>query len=517
MMRMNARLISRFWYNAAMAVRNLACVLLDEALERGAGDAAAIREPKRVWTYGKLAEEAGRAASAFSSLGIRPGERIVLLLHDSAELAAAWLGAVRMGAVPAPLATLLRAHELRALAADAQAVAVVTSADLAPLVDEVRGELPSVRHHLAVGGALAGQADFHALTREADPHTPAWSPSDGAPAFLLYSAGAGRTPRGIAHDHAAPIAAYESYASLLGLAARDLVFCTTRLSTAYGLGLGLLFPLLARAATCLLPARPRPRVVFDVLAATRPTIFAATPSLYGQLMHDWRALDPPRPACFESVRHVISGGEALPESLARRFRATFGKPLLHGFGATEALHFVLSNRPSEERDGSAGRTLPGVEARLVDDAGAPVAVQEIGIFEVRGPTTKGAWVRTGDRFFADESGHFFHCGRTDDLFKVSGRWVSPGEVEETLLGHPAVWECAVVEGHDEDGLAQPIAFVVPNVGSAPTPQLGQDLMEYVKKSIAPYKYPRQIEFVDALPHGPDGKVQRWRLRRPTHG
>jgi benzoate-CoA ligase len=239
------------------------------------------------------------------------------------------------------------------------------------------------------------------------------------------------------------------------------------------------------------------------------------------MLHDYRQLQPPRPEYFSSVRHAISGGEPLPEPLQRRFEQTFGKSLLHGFGATEALHFVLSNLPGQERDGSVGKPLPTIEARVVGFDGRELQPQEIGALELNGPqlaagywgeAPREGWLRTGDRFFVGQDGNYYHCGRADDLFKVSGRWVAPSEVEETLLRHPAVWECAVVEGHDEDGLAQPVAFVVPNVGHAPSDHLATDLMIFVKKEIAPYKYPRQVLFVDGLPKGDDGKVQRWRLR-----
>ena len=497
-------------------VPNLCELLLDEALEAGLRDAVAIREPKRGWTYGRLAEEAGRVASMFLDLGVVPGERVGLLLHDSLELAATFLGAVRAGLVPTPISVLLRPLEIRDLLRDAGAVAVVAHADLAPAVEAVRKEVPSLRSLLAVGGARPGQLDLHALLSEADADFfPVRRPADQA-AFLLYSGGPLGPRRGIAHRHDSPRLAFQAYAqSVLTLGSADRVFTTSSLASAFGLGLGLLFPLLARGSTFLLPGRPRPAVVFDIMSAFQPTVFAATPSLYAQLVHDYRAMPAPRPPCFSSVRAAVSGGEALPAALDQRFTATFGQPLLHGFGATEALHFVLSNRAEARREGSTGRPLPGFSARVVGDDGAELHRQEIGLLEISGPTIGNgdSWLRPGDRFFVDDDGFFFHCGRSDELFKVSGRWVSPDEVERTLREHPAVWECAVIEGHDDDGLARPVAYVVPNVGHAPTFELGQDLMAFVKREIAPYKYPRQIEFVDALPRADDGRVQRWRLGR----
>ena len=495
-----------------MAQRNLSRALVDNCVESGRGDQAAIREPKRVWTYARLADEMVRAAAALRELGVAPGDRVALLMHDSAELAAVFLGAVRIGAVPVPLNVLLRPLELRTLLQHCQAVEVIASGDLADGVEQVRGELPMLRHLCSVGGAHPGQIDFAARCSDVEPWTPAHDPEDGAPAFILYSGAPGDAPHATAHDHAAPRHAFSSYAQhVLGIDANDRVFSTAKLSTAYGLGVGLLFPLMAGAATFLLPSRARPRTLFEMMAAFVPTIFAATPSLYAQLAHDYAELPAPRPKLMASVRHAISGGETLPMAVEKRVQELFGVELLHGFGITEALSFVLSNTPTARRPLSVGQPLPGIEARVVDETGTPVACKEIGALEVRGPTFAGP-LRSGDRFLVDDDGYYFYCGRADDLFKVSGRWIAPGEVERALLLHPAVWECAVVEDRDDDGLPQPHAFVVANVGHPPSDELAHELMRFVKDEIAPYKYPRQVSFVDALPRAADGKVQRWKLR-----
>lgn len=495
-----------------MAQRNLSRALVDDGVEAGRGEQVAIREPKRVWTYAHLTDEMLRAAAALRDLGVAPGDRIALLMHDSAELASTFLGALRIGAVPVPLNVLLRPLELRALLNHSGAVEVVASGDLAAGVDEIRNELPALRHLCAVGGAHPGQVDFSALCHEVEPWAEVHDPPDGVPAFILYSAASGDEPRAVAHDHAAAGHAFESYARhVLGLGPTDRVLATTKLSTAYGLGLGLLFPLLAGAATFLLPSRARPRTLFDVMTAFAPTVFAATPSLYAQLAHDFAEMAPPRPKLMTSVRFAVSGGEMLPIAVGKRVRELFGVELLHGFGLTDALCFVLSNRPDARRHLSVGQPLPGISARVVGDDGEPVAPQEMGALEVCAPTLP-APLRTGDRFLVDGDGFYFYCGRADDLFKVSGRWVAPGEVERALLLHPAVWECAVVEDRDDDGLPQPHAFVVTNIGHAPTADLAHELMLFVKREIAPYKYPRQISFVDSLPRAADGKVQRWKLR-----
>lgn len=475
----------------------------------------AIREPKRVWTFARLADEASRAAAALRELGVKPGERVALVMHDSAELAATFIGALRVGAVPVPLNVLLRPLKLRALLIDCGAVEVIASGDSAGGVESVRNETASLRHLCAVGGAAAGQVDFGALTRDVDPLSETFTPPDGAPAFVLYSGGALSSPRGVTHDHTAARHAFANYARhVLAISDADRILSTAKLSTAYGLGMGLLFPFMAGAATFLLPGRARPRTLFDVLTAFNPTLFAATPSLYAQLCHDYAAISHPRPTLMGSVRHAVSGGEALPISVEKRVHQLFRVDLLHGFGVTDALGFVLSNRREARREASVGQPLPGIEARIVDGAGAQVAAQEIGALELRAPTLAQP-LRTGDRFFVDGDGYYFYCGRGDDLFKVSGRWIQPDEIERALLMHPAVWECAVVEGADDDGLPLPVAFIVPNVGHSPTQELAHQLMGFVKDEIAPYKYPRRVSFVETLPRGSDGSVQRWKLRAAT--
>lgn len=495
-----------------MAQGNLSRALVDNCLEAGRGEQAAIREPKRVFTYARLADEMLRAAGGLRHLGVKPGDRIALLMHDSAELAAVFLAAVRLGAVPVPLNVLLRPLELRTLLNHSGAVEAIAAGDLADNVEAIRGELPALRHLCSIGGAHPGQIDFSALSREVEPCYEIHEPADGEPAFILYSGAAEGAPRAAVHDHGAAERAFSLYArAVLQLGPGDRVLSTAKLSSAYGLGLGLLFPLMAGAATFLLPSRARPRTLFDVFAAFSPTVFAATPSLYAQLAHDFAELPPPRAKLMASVRHAVSGGEMLPIAVDKRVRELFGVDLLHGFGISEALCFVLSNTVAARRELSVGRPLAGIEARVVDDDGNALGPKEIGALELRGPTLRQP-VRTGDRFLVDDDGYYFYCGRADDLFKVSGRWVAPGEVERALLLHPAVWECAVVEDRDDDGLPQPHAYVVTNIGHEANAELAHELMLFVKQEIAPWKYPRQVSFVDALPRAADGKVQRWKLR-----
>lgn len=507
---------------------NLTRLLLDVHLEGGRGDAVAIREPRLTWSYAKLAGEAGRRGVAFSSRGVGPGDRVALLMHDSAEFAACFLGALRIGALPVPVAKLMSATDVRALLVDARPKLVVAHRDLAPVLEEVCEELPEPPEVLEVelGGRPTGRnAELMAVIAS---QAPSCAPVDGdGPALLLYSGGTGGAPRGALHTAAGVRAAFDLWAvEVLGLGASDRVYSTAALSNSYGLATGLLFPLLAGATACLLPSRARPQSVFDVLPYFQPTVFVSTPSLWAQMLNDFRAETAPRPSHFRGVRAAVSGAELLPEKLWHRVKESFGISLLQGFGSTESLHFFLSFGREEMKPGASGRLVEGFEVRILDEQGQPVAAQEIGTLEVRGPSVakgyfrrgtdaevfrEGGWLHTSDRFFADAEGWYYHCGRSDDLFRVSGKYVAPLEVENTLLAHPSVWECAVVGREDGDGMTIPVAYVVPNVGHAPSPELGRELMDFVKREIAPYKFPRRVEFVSELPRGSGGKVQRWRL------
>ena len=509
-------------------MENLTRRLLDVHLDSGRGDAIAIREPRLAWSYARLAGEAGRRGLAFASRGVGPGDRVALLMHDSAELAAALLGALRIGALPVPVSKLMRASDVRALLVDARPKLVLVHRDLASVLEEVCDELPEPPEVLEVelGGRPTGRnAELMAVIAA---QAPSCAPHDGdGPALLLYSGGTGGPPKGALHTAASVCASYEAWAvKVLGLCEADRVFSTASLSNSYGLTSGLLFPLLAGATACLLPGRARPQSVFDVLPFFQPTVFVSTPSLYVQMLHDFRAATAPRPPHFRGVRVAVSGAEPLPEKLWHHVKESFGLALLHGFGSTESLHFFLSFGENDARPGASGRVIEGFEVRILDEQRQPVGREEIGTLEVRGPSVatsyfrRGAesavflpegWLHTSDRFFVDGDGWYFHCGRADDLFRVSGKYVAPQEVENTLLAHPSVWECAVVGREDADGLMIPVAYVVPNVGHPPSPELGRDLMEFVKREIAPYKFPRRVEFVAELPRDARGQVQRWRL------
>ncbi|MDW8283577.1 MAG: AMP-binding protein [Myxococcales bacterium] len=512
---------------------NLSALVLDEpmaALKRAGIDPQhqpALREMKRIWSLGRLHEEVCQAAGAFRQLGLQPGDRVVLLMHDGVDLAMALLGAVRAGLCAVPLPDTVRHKELLDVLCDAGARAVLAHADLAELALAAASGAPALETALSLGGSLPGLRDFAALCFDADPLV--WPlPPGQEPALLLYHTSPNGRPRAHAYIHEAPSAAQARCASVLELTAQDRVLSTARLSSSLGLLLGLFYPLRVGAVSFLLPEVGRGRALFDVLGSFRPTVFAATPTTYRHLVQEYLEMSAPRPPYFRPVRRALSFGEPLPGAVERRTRAVFQIEVLPLFTATEAFGPVLMSGPGNDqvRSGSCGRPLPGLELRVVNDQGQPAAPAEIGQLELRGPLPSGLWcgitqrmlspaqewITLPDRFFVDQDGFFFHVGRSDGMFKVQGRLCAPAEVEQVLLGHPAVWECAVVGEEDEDDLTQIKAFVVLNVGQQPSSKLAQELMELVKRQVSPHKALRTIEFVDQLPRAADGRVQRWRLR-----
>jgi benzoate-CoA ligase family protein len=488
-------------------------------------DRVALREPTRAWTYGELHTSVTKVGGALKALGIRPGDRVAVLMRDGLEAAASLLGAIHVGAIAVPLSELWRPNDIRALVRDSGAVVAIVHASLEPFLDEVRGEMASLREVVVLGRARGRERDFQDLVASAQPASPADSQA-GDLALLLYSSGDIREgPCGVPHTHAAPLLSFQHYAQgVLGITEDDRIFSAVKLATAYGLSSGLVYPLAAGGEALLLPEQPRSRPVFDMLDTKRATVLFATPSLYGQLLVDAESEN--LAISLPALRACVAGGEALSAGLHARLKSRLGMDVLCGYNLTEGFNFVLSNRPGAVRAGSSGAVIPGFAARVVGEDGDPLGANEIGTLEFRGPsvareywdhpqetshTFRGDWVRSGDRYLCDEDGYFFHCGRADDRFKVGGKWVAPLEVEATLLSHEAVWECAVVGVEDENDLIKPLAFVVPNVGHAPGSALETELIAHVKREIAPYKYPRWIEFVDALPRGPHGKLLRYKL------
>ncbi|HEX4423184.1 MAG TPA: benzoate-CoA ligase family protein [Kofleriaceae bacterium] len=513
-------------------VGNLAAWLLDGALANGAGPRCALREGDRAWTFDELARAVAKLSSALRGMRLGRGERVLILMRDTLEASAAILAVIHAGAVAVPVSELATPDDLREYVLHAGAVIALVDHTHEQVVDAVRAATPDLREVICVGAKLAGVQDFQRVVDAAAPQPPvAMGPSDVC--LLIYSAGSGPGElSAVPHCQRTIAAARDSFArELLQLTSDDRMLSVARLSTAYGLGAGLLMPLAVQAESLLFPAQPHSKALFKALETYKPTVLFATPSVYAQLAHDAEQQQIARP--LEGLRHVIAGAEGMPERLIPRIRAVLGNEVTVGYGLTEIFQFALAGRSSDPgaRPGVCGKPLHGVQVRLVDEDGDPVGVDEIGTLELlcsslfTGYWGGGAgehdlradgWFTTRDRFMVDRAGFYHHCGRVDDLFKVGGKWVSPVEVERALTAHEGVWEAAVIGADDEEGLIKPLAFVVTNVGHEGGPKLEAELKEYVKHVLTPYKYPRWIEFVDALPRGPGGKLLRYKLR-PARG
>lgn len=528
-------------HNPALALPeqyNVAVDLVDGALQRGWGARVAIRFSAGDWTYSDLAQGVNRAGNALRALGVELEQRVGVLLYDSPQFASAFFGAIKIGAVAVPLNTQLRAQDYLYMLNDSRARVLFVEADLWPLLQPLRNELAFLRHVVVVRRGAAedvvrdrGTLDYDALTggalRDLDDAAPT-SRDDAA--FWLYSSGSTGFPKGCVHLQHDIRCSIELYAKpLLNISESDVTFSAAKLFFAYGLGNGLYFPLAVGGTTVLYPGRVTAEAAFQVIQDQRPTIFFGVPTLYAAML----AL-PDAQTRFDtsSLRLCVSAGESLPAELFTRWRDRFGVEILDGIGSTEALHIFISNQQGKVVPGSTGYVVPGYEALLLDERGAPVPQGEIGNLVISGDsvcaqywnkhertkaTVLGRWIQTGDKYYQDERGAYWYCGRSDDMLKVSGQWVSPVEVEAALITHPAVLEAAVVGREDADGLIKPQAFVVLKEGQTPSDDLARELQAHVKATLTPVKYPRWIEFTPELPKTATGKIQRYRLREALSG
>jgi benzoate-CoA ligase len=502
---------------------NAAHDLIERNLQAGRGAKLAYMDDYGQYSYGALAERVNRCANALVDLGLQPEQRILLCLQDTFDFPTAFLGAITAGIVPVPINTLLTSTDYQYILHDSRACAVIVSAPLLPLFEPLLKALPRLKHVIVSHGDSNGHLSFETLlARSRDESEPAGTSCDDV-CFWLYSSGSTGPPKGTLHAHSSLIQTAELYARpILGIREDDLVFSAAKLFFAYGLGNALTFPLAVGATSLLMTERPTPEAVFTRLRRHGPTIFAGVPTLYASM------LSAALPAREElNLRICLSAGEALPRDVGERWTRHFRVPILDGIGSTEMLHIFLSNRPDDVRYGTTGSAVPGYELQLVDDEGRPVPTGQIGELQIAGPTRamgywnnrqktlntfNGAWVRSGDKYQVDASGHYIYAGRSDDMLKVSGMYVSPAEVESALVSHPAVLEAAVIGEEDGDGLVKPLACVVLKLAGDPAPGLEQQLKQHVKALLAPHKYPRRIEFMPELPKTATGKIQRFKLK-----
>jgi benzoate-CoA ligase family protein len=481
----------------------------------GRGSRTAIIDGEGSITYAELDDSVRRFASVLRDAGVRRDERVALIAPDSRWLSIGFWGSIAAGAVAVPLNTLLKAADFRQVLDDCGARITVVDPQIVDPSElaSVDTEVWTVEEMRTRGQAASTQVKYAETHRD-------------AMAFFLYSSGTTGEPKGVVHLQHDMWVCCETYGkSVLDVRAGDRCFSIAKLFFAYGLGNAQYFPFHVGATAVLFGGRPTPAAIFDVVREHRPTLFFGVPTAYANML---AAIEDGVAADFTSVRTCVSAGEALPAAILERWRARTGVDILDGIGSTEICHIFLTNRRGEIRPGSSGKPVDGYEVEIVDERGRPVPTGEMGDLIVRGDSTmalywnkheatksalKGEWIRTGDKYSRDADGFYVHGGRTDDMIKAGGIWVSPVEVEAALIRHPSVIECAVIAVADEDGLDKPHAFVVLRAGIGASESIARELREFARELLAPYKCPRTIRFMDELPKTATGKLKRFELRK----
>ena len=495
--------------------------LLDRQLAAGNGGRVALTGPAGEVTYAQLHERVVRAAAGLRAIGLQPEQRVLLVMADSPEFAVTYLAAMRMGAVPVPVSTMTHADGLAELLRDSRARVLAVTAQFAELASIALKDAPEVSAVLAGPDARVDSSlPTHLVADLAGTDGTPYATTADSPAFWLYTSGTTGLPKAAMHRHGSISHVCETYAAqVLGITAEDRCLSAAKAFFAYGLGNSLLFPLSAGAAAVLEPAPARPDLLAERARSYGATLFFAGPTFFANMLRAELAAD-----ALGGVRLAASAGEALPASLYERWTRHFGVDILDGIGMTEMLHIFLSNRPGNVRPGTTGVAVPGYELKILGDDGGPVEPGTPGTLYVRGASTAtgywsrydasrqvfaGEWLRTGDTYVQDADGYYSCLGRTGDMLKASGIWVSPTEVEARLLAHDAVAQAIVVAAHDSDGLEKPVAYVIRTTGA----EVSEDeLVAFCRAGLPSFKRPRKIVFVDSYPTTATGKVRRVELR-----
>jgi benzoate-CoA ligase len=508
---------------------NFAADILGRNLKAGRAGKPAFIDPRGVWTYGALADRVARFVAVLRALGVHREERVLIALTDTIDWPTAFLGCLKAGVVAVPVNTLMTEEDYRFMLADSRARVLVVSEVLYPKFQKLIDECPDLEQVIVSGDSAHGLKRFEDLISAARPDVRTAPTVSDDIAFWLYTSGSTGKPKGAVHVHADLKLTDDLYGGpFLGITESDVCYSVAKLFFAYGLGNALTFPMSAGACTVLLADRPTPDSVTALLRQHPVTVFYAVPTFYAAFL-----ASPNAPSRAElKLRRCVSAGEALPTDVGRRWVERYGVDILDGIGSTEMLHIFLSNRDGDVKYGTTGKPVPGYACKLVGDDGQPVPRGEMGELLIAGPTGAvmywnnreqsrstflGEWTRSGDKYVEDEEGYFVYCGRRDDMLKVSGMYVSPFEVEGALATHPDVLEAAVVAWLDGEGLVKPKAFVVLKDQTKVADAAARDLMsrmlqDHVKSKLAPYKYPRWIEFRPDLPKTATGKIQRFKLR-----
>ena len=509
------------WYNAS--------VLVDRNLEAGRVDKVAIYCGDDEVTYGELARRISRFGHALRALGVDREDRVLLMLNDTPSFPTAFFAVMRIGAVPIPVNTLLQSADYRFFVENSRArVVVCDQMHHETIRKALEGYDEEPVEVIVTNGRAEGARILEDLLAAGEDELAPVATHRDDPAFWLYSSGSTGKPKGAVHLHHDIIYTCETYARhVLEVTEDDICFSASKLFHAYGLGNNISFPYWAGASTVLFPGKPMPDAILGTTQRFNPTLFFSVPTLYNAMLNHEGAGD----YDLSSIRLCVSAAEALPAGIWRRWKETFGSVILDGIGSTEMLHIFVSNTPEEIKPGSSGKPVPGYEAKILDEAGYPVEPGEAGYLSVKGDsaaafywrnhektkqTMQGEWLFAGDWYRVDEDGFYWYEGRSDDMIKVSGLWVSPVEVESTLGDHPAVIEAAAV-GVPVDGLTRVRAHIVLRQEYAPSEELVAELQNWCKERLKRYQYPHLVEFVDELPKTVTGKIQRFKLREPETG
>ena len=503
-------------------IYNAAATFVDENITAGRGGRTAIYYQDQTFTYQDVYEKVNRTGNALKELGVEIEHRVLVVLPDSPEFAFSFFGAIKIGAVPIPTNPWMAAKDYEYLINDSRARVVIAHESIFPEIEKVLDQTRFLKHVVVVGKAGGKALSYESLIARASDKLQAEQTTKDDVCFWGYTSGSTGAPKGAVHLQHDMITISDLFVKpVLGMNENDLCFSASKMFFSYGLGNSLYFPFRFGASTVLWPEKPDPEKILQVIEKYQPTFFFSVPTLFARFLRIEKKYD------LSSLRICLSSGEPLPPAIFHQWKERTGLELLDVVGSTEATHDFLANRPGRAKAGSSGEVTPAFEAKIVDDEGRPVPLGEVGNLMVKGDANapyywnkheqtkrmmQGEWLKTGDTYYRDEEGYYWYCGRSDDMLKVGGLWVSPIEIENTLIEHPAVLEVGVIGATDSDGLIKPKAYILLKSEFTACDELRVELQTFVKNKLAPYKYPRWVEFVDELPKTVTGKIQRFRLR-----